>query len=714
MPSLIPGYEYDIFISYRHKDNLGDHWVTEFVSALKTELGSTFKEDISIYFDSNPHDGLLETHNVDKSLEGKLKCLIFIPIISQTYCDTKSFAWQREFCAFNKLAKEDQFGRDIKLNNGNVASRILPIKIHDLDAEDKTLLEIEINGVLRAIEFIFKSAGVNRPLLSQEDHPRDNLNKTFYRDQVNKVANAIKEIITSLKNPVVPAKQATITKTPPTNKLNNKRKTLAIIGISFLLTTAGYFIYSKLEHSTIEIDKSVAVLAFSDMSPGKDQEWFSDGLTAEILNSLTKLNELKVTARTSSFYFKGKDVPLQEIAAKLGVAHIVEGSVKKLDNKLRITAQLIRASDGFHIWSETYDRSAEDLFSVQTDIAEKIAKSLLQELTPEEKEKLHSLKPDNVEAYEYYLRGLNIHLDLYLPKGLQIYFEESEKYLLKAISLEPSYAEAYGALANLYDSRIYKSSDLIKTRYTILRDSVLRIGYDLNPNSADVLLAYFETVFTRNSDSAFYFLKGAYQRAPDRADINHTICKFYNIIGLSELAVKYGKKSVELEPLSPSYLQYLMYSQSNLNQFDDATQTAKRIIELNDKDVESSAYVGLFFASVVQNKHDDARRYIKSIDPIHLNKMRWMQEYLLAVDGIKPEKPTDDLFILSLLKMKAEFLEILDKKTTPNKDGNVYLDPAILSRAYYDFVRNEPEFKVVLARVIKSHEIMIAKYGDMD
>ncbi len=102
MPSLIPGYEYDIFISYRHKDNKGDHWVTEFVNSLRTELESTFKEDISIYFDSNPKDGLLETHDVDASLEGKLRCLIFIPVISQTYCDPKSFAWKHEFLAFIK------------------------------------------------------------------------------------------------------------------------------------------------------------------------------------------------------------------------------------------------------------------------------------------------------------------------------------------------------------------------------------------------------------------------------------------------------------------------------------------------------------------------------------------------------------------------------------------------------------------------------------
>ena len=114
MPSIIPGFEYDIFISYRQKDNKYDGWVSEFVDNLSKEIDATFKEDISIYFDENPHDGLLETHVVDKSLESKLKCLIFIPIISKTYCDPKSFAWQNEFCAFNNLAKKDQIGRDIK------------------------------------------------------------------------------------------------------------------------------------------------------------------------------------------------------------------------------------------------------------------------------------------------------------------------------------------------------------------------------------------------------------------------------------------------------------------------------------------------------------------------------------------------------------------------------------------------------------------------
>ncbi len=180
MSSLIEGYNYDIFISYRQKDNKHDGWVTRFVENLRGELEATFKDDISVYFDENPHDRLQETHNVDKSLEGKLKCLIFIPVISQTYCDPKSYAWQYEFLAFLRMAENDRFGKDVILSSGNVASRILPIRIHDLEQEDIKLFEKETGSVLRSMDFVFKtSTGVSRPLRVNEVRPQDNINKTY-------------------------------------------------------------------------------------------------------------------------------------------------------------------------------------------------------------------------------------------------------------------------------------------------------------------------------------------------------------------------------------------------------------------------------------------------------------------------------------------------------------------------------------------------------
>jgi hypothetical protein len=250
MASIIEDFEYDIFISYRQKDNKGDRWVSEFVDALKTELESTFKEEINVYFDINPHDGLLETHDVDASLKEKLKCLIFIPIISQTYCDPKSFAWEHEFKAFIEQASTDQFGLKVKLAGGNVASRILPVKIHDLDPEDKTLLENELGGVLRSIDFIYKSAGVNRPL-KPSDNPDKNLNKTYYRDQINKVANAVKEIITALKK----HDQQDLEVPKDVSKKNrgyskNRSPKIIIISVVVLaLIVIGYFFIPKLLNS---------------------------------------------------------------------------------------------------------------------------------------------------------------------------------------------------------------------------------------------------------------------------------------------------------------------------------------------------------------------------------------------------------------------------------------------------------------------------------
>jgi hypothetical protein len=198
MASLLPGYEYDIFISYRQNDNKYDGWVTEFVNNLNKELEATLKDKVNVYFDSNPHDGLLETHSVNHSLEAKLKCLIFIPILSKTYCDSKGFAWNHEFLAFADLAKADEFGINIKLNSGNVSSRVLPVRIHDLDPEDVKLAESYL-GPIRSVDFIYHSPGVNRPLRPWDDDIIKNTKQLFYRDQINKVANAVDEIIRGIK-----------------------------------------------------------------------------------------------------------------------------------------------------------------------------------------------------------------------------------------------------------------------------------------------------------------------------------------------------------------------------------------------------------------------------------------------------------------------------------------------------------------------------------
>jgi len=323
MPSLIKGFAYDIFISYRHNDNKYDGWVSDFVANLKKELDATFKDEISVYFDENPHDGLLETHNVDKSLEGKLKCLIFIPIISQTYCDPKSFAWQHEFLVFNKIAKEDHFGREVTLSNGNVASRVLPVRIHDIDAEDKTLIENEL-GRLRSIDFIFKSAGINRPLTSKDDEVRRH-GQILYRDQINKVSNALKEIVYALEARETKSFEKLSAHTPhhsPSNEPRSKPSTKKILAICagtlLLVVLAGYFIFNfttiGMKFLPATLDKSIAVLSFKNIGDDKNDEYFSDGMTEEIINNLAKVGDLKVISRTSIEQYKAANKDIRTIA----------------------------------------------------------------------------------------------------------------------------------------------------------------------------------------------------------------------------------------------------------------------------------------------------------------------------------------------------------------------------------------------------------------
>jgi len=215
MASIVPGYEYDIFISYRHNDNAYDGWVSEFVEKLRRELVATVKDKLTIYFDENPIDGLQKSHQVDQSISSKINALIFIPIVSQTYCDTNSFAWNSEFLAFSKAASEDKLGREVKLLTGNVSSRILPIRIHELEKDDVQLFEKVLAGTLRSIDFIYQAQGVNRPLRPKDDDLADNLNNTIYRNQINKVANAIKEILQGVKAKLQDGAQPPSRELPP-------------------------------------------------------------------------------------------------------------------------------------------------------------------------------------------------------------------------------------------------------------------------------------------------------------------------------------------------------------------------------------------------------------------------------------------------------------------------------------------------------------------
>ena len=189
--------------------------------------------------------------------------------------------------------------------------------------------------------------------------------------------------------------------------------------------------------------KSVAVLPFADLSQDQDQEWFADGLTEEILNSLTRLPQLLVTARTSSFEFKNTNTDIGEIARRLGVEHVVEGSVRKIGDDLRVTAQLIRAEDGFHLWSDTYNRKAADLFEVQLEVAESIADALDVVLDSSMRERLLQSGTRNIEAFKAFRQGVAL-FDTAHERNQDrlVTLADANVYFERALAIDPNISGA--------------------------------------------------------------------------------------------------------------------------------------------------------------------------------------------------------------------------------------------------------------------------------
>jgi TolB-like protein len=484
MPSIIPEYEYDIFISYRHNDNRSG-WVTAFVNNLKVELAATVKEPVSLYFDSNPYDGLLETHNVDKSLESKLKSVIFIPILSQTYCDKKSFAWKYEFCVFNKLALGDKFRRDIKLNHGNVASRILPIKINDLDVEDKSTVETEIGGALRAIEFIYREPGVNRPLIST-DNKADNQNKTDYRNQLNKLANAIKEILYSVARPT---------------SYSGGAENIAVV-----------------QSETLDSRPSIAVLPFTNMSSNADQEYFSDGITENIIIELAANRNLKTISRTSVMRYKRTTKSAPEIAAELAVSYILEGGVQVHGNKVRINVQLVDALKDDLTWSKVFVESMDDIFEIQNNVAEVVAKELLASIGAVKSEPLEEVPTKNLKAYDLFLKGRHA----FNQWGVEGYKVASD-YYEQAIALDPEFKQAYSALASAYSARMSWNGDLAPHEAQIHIEKYLaeawRRGASVNDYHTKAFVAFF---INKDFASAKILLIQSIAMGPNDANVMYT------------------------------------------------------------------------------------------------------------------------------------------------------------------------------------------------
>jgi TolB-like protein len=623
MSSIIEGYNYDIFISYRQKDNKHDGWVTEFVDNLKGELESAFKEEVGVYFDINPHDGLLETHDVDASLKDKLKCLVFIPIISRTYCDPKSFAWEHEFKTFVEQASHDQFGLKVKLPNGNVTIRVLPVRIYDLDNNDIKLCESILDSVLRGVEFIYKELGVNRPLKPDDDE-KINLNKTKYRNQINKVANAIKDVITAIEQHEQKTEEVSKEASKPLSVPRKSNTTKIIAGSLILLAliVLGYFIIAKFVTPAKTIEKSVAVLPFFNDSPGNEDSSYISGIMSEILNNLSKIEELSVRPRTSVEKYKVTNrPPIRQIRRELNANFIVDGSGQKYGNTIRLTIQLINAEQDRQIWTESYKeelKDAKDIFAIQSKIAKAIASELKAIITPFEKQMIDKASTSNLKTYQLYQEGKEEHLKYWINNNNKASLTKAKEFYQGALQNDPKFALAYVGLAMEYWDKYHWESYLSEN----LLDSVLifcdlALDYDKQLSDAYTVKGDYYSGINKNDQAMEEYDKAIKINPNDyRAFIGKAILSQNNDWCM---AIFYANEAISIYrgPLLSSYLYTIGWAYGNIGFLEKAKDCFDEAFQLDGD--SANYYRNLELIEIVLENIDNVHNYEEKAYAIDTN-----------------------------------------------------------------------------------------------
>ncbi|HEY8898334.1 MAG TPA: adenylate/guanylate cyclase domain-containing protein [Niastella sp.] len=320
----------------------------------------------------------------------------------------------------------------------------------------------------------------------------------------------------------------------------------------------------------------LAVLPFVNMSADPENEYFSDGITEELLNALTRVDGLQVTSRTSAFAFKGRNDDIRDIAIQLNVDKILEGSVRKAGNRVRITAQLINAADGFHIWSETYDRKLDDIFEVQDEISGIIANKLKENLSGLKRPAIKS-SVKNIAAYTHYLKGLH-----FKNKITPADTRKAIECFKQAIAIEPAYAEAHAMVAQCYCSLGTMGQMIPHTAFEIghqYADKALELDATIAEGHIAKAMAYL--YYEWKWQEAYDALQKAIELNPGRVEAYDLLGFYYIAHNEKPQAVKVLEQAEQIDPLSPTIIRSLGMMYMFSERFDDAVRQAEKLLEMN-------------------------------------------------------------------------------------------------------------------------------------
>jgi TolB-like protein/Tfp pilus assembly protein PilF len=374
------------------------------------------------------------------------------------------------------------------------------------------------------------------------------------------------------------------------------KKALVIVGIAAvsIFALAGLY-FGALKRQTKPVsqapvipEKSIAVLPFENRSEDKANAYFADGIQDEILTRLSKIADLKVISRTSTQHYKSAPENVPEIAKQLGVAHILEGSVQKSGDAVRVNVQLIKAASDSHLWAETFDRKLTDVFSVESDVAKAIADQLRAHLTGREEQVIAAKPTDNVEAYDAYLRGLAYTLKAAITTATTL---GAQKYLREAVRLDPKFALAWALLSHV-DAVGYLSFKLQPT--LALREEARRaaeIALMLQPNLGEALLAkgYYHYACLKDYDTAVRYFEQARQLLPNSSRIPESLAYVARRRGHWDQSDYYFEEAEQLDPRNVNLLTQHALSDVERRRFPDALRKLDKVLDISPDDIDTIA-----------------------------------------------------------------------------------------------------------------------------
>ena len=424
---------------------------------------------------------------------------------------------------------------------------------------------------------------------------------------------------------------------------------------------------------------SIAVLAFEDLSPQRDQEYFCDGIAEEIINHLAQMEGIKVASRTSSFAYKGKPADIRNIGKHLDVKTVLEGSVRKTENRLRITTQLIDAADGCHLWSQQFDREMADIFDIQVEIARNISETLRIELSDKEKHVIKKLPTQNIAAYDFYLRGRQ-----FFYRHKRQYMQHAIDMFSRAIEQDAGYARAYAGRADCHSYSYYFFGGSHADLKQASKDSEMAIKLDPGLAEAHAARGLAVSLISKYEEAEQAF-EHAIELNPGLFEAYYFYASTCFLQGKLEQAIELFKEAGRVNPAdyqAPSYLAFIYQMTGQLDKMKPVLQEALFKVEqrlaLNPDD-SRAIYLG---AGVLVRMGDQQ------------NAIQWIKR-LAATERDEPHLLYGIACLYSMTGKIEESIYYLNKAVEIGFAHRRYLE----KDADFDPIRSHPEYQALIKKL---------------